>query len=77
MITACTGSAASLLDGTIIHKSAYLNCKRIIDENREEWKDIRIIFIDECSFFGMDDLQNLDKKLRLLREKISHMVVLV
>ena len=25
MITACTGSAASLLDGTIIHKSAYLN----------------------------------------------------
>ena len=69
MITACTGSAASLLDGTTIHKSAYLNCKRITDENREEWKDVRIVFIDECSFFGIDDLQNLDKKLRLLRER--------
>ena len=66
MITACTGSAASLLDGTTIHKSAYLNCTRITDEYREEWKDVRIVFIDECSFFGIDDLQNLDKKLRLL-----------
>ena len=55
MITACTGSAASLLDGTTIHKSAYLNCKRITDENREEWKDVRIVFIDECSFFGIDE----------------------
>ena len=69
MITACTGSAASLLDGMTIHKSAYLNHSKIIDEYREEWKGVRIVFIDECSFFGIEDLQNLDKKLRLLRER--------
>ena len=69
MITACTGSAASLLDGMIIHKSANLKHSKIIDEYREEWKGVRIVFIDECSFFGIEDLQNLDKKLRLLRER--------
>ena len=26
-------------------------------------------FIDECYFFVIEDLQNLDKKLRLLRER--------
>ena len=69
MITACTGSAASLLDGMTIHKSEYLNCSKIKDEYREEWKGVKIVFIDECSFFGIEDLQNLDKKLRLLRER--------
>ena len=43
--------------------------KRIIDECRDDWSGVRIVFIDECSFFGIEDLQTLDKKLRLLRER--------
>ena len=42
---------------------------KIIDEYREDWKGVRIVFIDECSFFGIEDLQTLDKKLILLRER--------
>ena len=42
---------------------------KIIDEYREDWKCIRIVFIEECSFFGIEDLQTLDKKLILLRER--------
>ena len=67
MITACTGSAASLLDGTTIHGAAHMMKSKIIDEYREDWKGVRIVFIDECSFFGIEDLQILDKKLRLLQ----------
>ena len=62
MITACTGFAAVLLDGMQIHKSAHLNCKRIADEFREEWENNRGVFIDECYFFSIVDLENLDKK---------------
>ena len=64
MIPACKGSVAALLDGMQIHKGAHLICKRNTDEIREEWKSIRIGFIDEFSFFSIVDLDNLDKKLR-------------
>lgn len=38
---------------------------------REELKRTRVLFIDECSFFAIEYLQNLDKKLRLLRERYT------
>ena len=69
MITVCTGSAASLLDGRKIHLSAHLMAETIRDESRVEWKNVRFLFIDESSFFGIEDLQNLKKNLRLLRER--------
>ena len=69
MITACTGSAASLLDGMTIYGAAHMMKSKIIDEYREDWKGVRIVFIDEYSFFGIEDLQTLDKKLRLLRKR--------
>lgn len=28
-----------------------------------------IVFIDTCSFFGIEDLQDLNKKLRALQER--------
>ena len=52
-----------------IHKCAYLNCKIITDEFREEWRSITIVFIDTYSFFSIADLENLDNKLRLLRQR--------
>ena len=30
---------------------------------------MKILIIDECSFLSMNDLKNLDKKLRLLRQR--------
>ena len=69
MITACTGSAASLLDGVTIHGAAHMMKKKIIDEYREDWSGVRTVFIDECSFFGIEDLVILDKQLRSLRER--------
>ena len=69
MITSCTGSAASLLDGTTIHGAAHMMKSKIIDEYIEDWTGVRIFFINEFSFFGIEDLQTLDKKLRLLRER--------
>ena len=62
MITACSVYEALFLDGIKNYKVAYVNCKRIIDEFREELKSLRIFFIDWCSFFSIADLENLDKK---------------
>ena len=69
LITACTGSAASLLKGFTIHSCAHLNRKRLNDEFRDYWSEVRILIIDECSFLSSDDLKKLDKNLRLLRQK--------
>ena len=69
LITACTGSAAALLKGFTIHSCAHLNRKRLNDEFREYWSEVRILIIDECSFLSSNDLKKLDKNLRLLRKR--------
>ena len=55
MITACTGSVASLLTGQTIHWAAYMMKGKIIDEYKYDWKCVRIVIIDEYSFFGNED----------------------
>ncbi len=48
LFTAYTGAAASLIGGTTISRTAYLNQKRpISDDDIREWKDGRILVIDE------------------------------
>ena len=69
MITAYMGSVASLLYSMILNTSAYWNCIKVIDKYREEYKSVMIVFIDEWSFISIEYLQNLDKKLRLLRKR--------
>ena len=64
LFTAYTGAAASLIGGTTISRTAYLNQKRAIcDDDIKEWKDVRILVIDEVSFMGDGTLQMLNKKL--------------
>ena len=77
MIRASTWSAAILLDNMTMYKGVYLNWKRITDELREEWKSVRIIFIDECSFFSIIDLENLYRKLKLLQRDKSYSGVII
>ena len=66
LFTATTGSAASLFDGQTIHDAAYLNGKEknISNEKREQWKNVRILIIDEISFFTRTNLEKLDRHLK-------------
>ncbi len=53
LFTAHTGSTASLIGGVTISKAAYLNLQRQIDKyDIHEWKDVRILVIDEVSFMS-------------------------
>ena len=65
--TATTGSAAALFGGTTIHSAAHLNKSRINDEMRATWRDdVRILIIDEISFFKASDVVKLDRQLKKL-----------
>jgi len=65
--TATTGSAAALFGGTTIHSAAHLNKSRINDGMRAVWKeDVRILVIDEISFFKAGDVIRLDRQLKRL-----------
>ena len=64
--TACTGSAAAIWGGVTIHSAAKLNCKQIYDEYREDWKNVRLLIIDEISYFSENDLKKLDRCLKKL-----------
>ena len=65
--TATTGSAAALFGGTTIHSAAHLNKTRINDEMRAVWRDdVRILIIDEISFFTATDVAKLDRQLKKL-----------
>ena len=69
--TATTGSAAALLyGGSTIHSAAHLNRTRLTDDMRDEsnlaWDDVRILIIDEISFFMASDIAKLDGQLQSL-----------
>jgi hypothetical protein len=64
LFTAYTGSAASLIGGVITSKAAYLNLQRQLSkDNIHEWKDVRIIVIDEVSFMSNSILKKLNSQL--------------
>jgi hypothetical protein len=75
LFTAYTGAAASLIGGTTISKTAYLNQKRpISDEDINEWKDVQILVIDEVSFMSNSTLQTLTKNSPPLDKQTNHLV---
>ena len=70
-ITAMTGSAAALLpDGRTLHSAALLNTERknITDKDRSIWKYTKVLIIDEISFMASSTLNELDTKLKQLKQ---------
>ena len=64
LFTAYTGSAASLIGGVTISKAAYLNLQRQLNDNDiNEWKDVRILVIDEVSFMSNSIFKKLNRQL--------------
>ncbi len=64
LFTAYTGSTASLIGGVTISKAAYLNLQRQINKNDiHEWKDVRILVIDEVSFMNNSIFKKLNRQL--------------
>ena len=66
LFTATTGSAASLFEGRTIHDAAFLSGleKNITNKKRQEWQHVRILVIDEISFFTRANLEKLDRHLK-------------
>jgi hypothetical protein len=65
--TSTTGSSAALFGGTTIHSAAHLNKSKLTDAMRRVWKyQVRILIIDEISFFKASDMKKLDRNLRRL-----------
>jgi len=66
LFTAYTGSAASCFGGITICKAAFLNKKKpTLDQDEiDEWKDVRILVIDEISFMKDSDMIQLDRRLK-------------
>ena len=67
--TSTTGSSAALFGGMTIHSAAHLNRKKITDDMHVQWKEVRILIIDEVSFFKVSEMEKLDKNLKKLMER--------
>mmetsp|Transcript_1485 Transcript_1485/g.3204 ORF Transcript_1485/g.3204 Transcript_1485/m.3204 type:complete len:1761 (+) Transcript_1485:1415-6697(+) len=65
--TSTTGSSAAIFGGTTIHGFAYLNRQKITDNMKLTWKDVRVLVLDEVSFFKTTDMEKLDRNLRKLK----------
>ena len=61
LFTAYTGSAASLFGGVTISKAAFINQNSALSlDDINEWKDVRILIIDEILFMSDSVLKRLD-----------------
>ena len=63
LFTAYTGSAASFFGGVTICKAAFLLKKKpaLNQDEIDEWKDVRILVIDEISFMQDSEILKLDR----------------
>ena len=68
VVTALTGVAATLIKGETLHSAAKFCNKKVSTDHIDEWKNTRLVIVDEISFATSTDLKKLNEKLGLLRE---------
>lgn len=69
LLTAYLGSAAAIWGGRTTHGATHMNRMRITDAHLKEWENVKILIVDEVSFFSKRDLQTLDRRLRRLKRR--------
>ena len=67
--TAYTGSAASAFGGRTIVKASGMWSKGVSEEQKNDWRNCRILVIDEISFMKESELRQLDAKLKELGDR--------
>ena len=73
LFTAYTRSAASCFGGVTICKAAFLNKKKVAltPDEIDDWKDVRILVIDEISFMQDTEILKLDRQLKQCRDRTN------
>jgi hypothetical protein len=72
LLTAYTGSAASLFGGVTISKAAFLNQQKALSlKNKNEWQDVQNLIVDEVSFMSDKILKALDVKLEGIGNRVK------
>ena len=73
LITACSGVAATLINGETVHRAVHLNVelKNLTATHIEQFEEVRLLIIDEISFMASDEIRKLDEVLRRVRERLS------
>ena len=64
--TSTTCPSVALFEGMTIHSATHLNKRIINDSHMQTWKNVRILIIDEISFFKVPYMERLDKILKQL-----------
>jgi hypothetical protein len=71
VVTALTGVAATLISGETVHSAAKFYNKNVTSDHIEEWRNTRLVIVDEISFATSADLSSLNEKLKLLKECVD------
>jgi hypothetical protein len=73
LFTAITGCAAALFDGTTLHSAAFLNSKEssVTPAMINQWRNVKLLIVDEISFSTTDQMKNLNNKLNMIRRRIG------
>ena len=69
VVTALTGVAATMIDGETLDSAAHLQAKKISPEYIDEWKDSRLLIVDEVSFASKEVIANLHQTLCKLKQR--------
>lgn len=71
LFTSTTGSSAALFGGLTVHSATHLmkTMKNITDDMKEEFKHIRLLIVDEISYFSIKDIRRLSKHLQFIRNR--------
>ena len=63
VITAMSGVAATWIHGETAHKAIGMNRGSIPGDMIQDWSDTRLVFVDEISFGGNEDLEKIQRNL--------------